>query len=30
VTVRTGDEIRMEADGAAARLDYVQLNRTEP
>ena len=30
VEVRTGDEIRMDADGAPGRLDYVQLDFVEP
>jgi hypothetical protein len=30
VEVRTGDEIRADADGALGRLDYVQLDFIEP
>jgi hypothetical protein len=30
VTIRRGDEIRVDADGARGRLDYVQLNCAEP
>ena len=30
VEIRNGDEIRVNADGAVGRLDYVQLNLAEP